>query len=284
MPSDIPKDDRCAAKVTSKVGLEVHDDVLDQSFSDDDGMVAVVVTDGEHEQQVDPTWDDVLPLLRKEWNTSAVVIQREDDDNIYRERVEIEDDDPYVTNRTNQLDGYCLRYPMDNGRCYVHQGGAPEGNAFRMKHGLYTNRSKFVQWLEDTGRDEDRRFIEIMVDSWLDDAPFERDNTAKVNELYRAAVDQLRLWYAVDEFVDLDDEPGTSEGEYSGLVYEQVIGVGEDDQPIESVDENPINLPYSRLDRDVQKKLKNMGIYDSPEKQDAEATQTLAEALSGGSE
>lgn len=281
MPSDVPKDGRCGSKVTTKIGLEVHDEVLDESFSDEDGMLAVVLYDGEHEQEVDAEYADVLPMLRRGWNTEAVIVERETEDSIDHERITIEDDDPYVTNRTTRLDGYCLRYPMDHGRCYVHQGSAREGDVRAMKHGLYTDRSRFVQWLEDEGRDEDRQMIEMMVDSWIGDADFDRDNVGKVNELYRLAIDQVRLFYAQDEFVEKADGDHNKSGEYSGLAYKQVIGTNDEGEPIEVFDENALNLPYSRLHSDVQQSLTKMGIYDSPEDKQAEATQSIAQALSG---
>lgn len=318
MPSDVPKDGRCGARVSDKVGLEVHDSVLGKVFVDsdrrpedvatdsdvvnhvdgdepvdeyvdgddelDDGydeeMVAVVVSDGEHEKEVDPTWDDVLPLLREEWYTEAVIVERETDDAIEHDRVTIEDDDPYVTNRGVELQGYCLRWPMDNGTCYVHQGPAEKGNTRRTTHGFYMKRSKFFNWLKESGREKDVEFIHEMVDSWVEDAPFDWSNSAKVNVLYRKAVDQLRLWYSVDEYVDKSDGPHNESGEYSGLAYTRIVGTNDDGEEIEVFDESPLNLPYSRLDRDVRGTLKDMGIYDSPEKEQAEATQSLAQALS----
>lgn len=301
MPSDTPQDDRCAAKVVRKTGLEVHDSVLEQVFVDpnvreqdsptesdvsgpdeeyDDVMETLVLFDGDHENEIDPEWEESMRLLRRDWFVEAVIVKRETDDAIDYECITIEDDDPYVTNRGTVFKGYCLSYPMDNGRCYQH-GGASTGSEFgRMKTGLYTNRSKFLDWVEKEKSPKDREFVEMMVDSWLDEAPFGRESKAKVNELYRCAADQLRLWYANDEYVTKGDGPHNEEGEYSGLSYTRIVGTNDDGEEIEVFDESPLNLAYSRLDRDVTTKLTKMGVYDSPEKEQAEATQSLAQALS----
>jgi hypothetical protein len=101
---------------------------------------------------------------------------------------------------------------------------------------------------------------------------FDRENVAMVNELYRCGIDQLRAWEGVDEFVN--------NGSKDGLVTEQQIYDGED--VIEIEDEHPANLPYSRLDRDIQSKLKDLGIYgEDPESKKADATDSLARKLSG---
>ena len=92
-----------------------------------------------------------------------------------------------------------------------------------------------------------------------------------VNELYRCAIDQVRAWMGIEEFVE--------DGEIDGIVKEQEIFDGEEVHEIE--DEHPANLPYSRLDNDVRSKLKDMNIFDSPEAQQADATESLAQKLSG---
>jgi hypothetical protein len=65
------------------------------------------------------------------------------------------------------------------------------------------------------------------------------------------------------------------------MIKEQVTDYGEHGEPQMTVDEHPVNLPLSRLDRDVSKRLKELGIYDDPESEKADATKSLAEALSG---
>ena len=285
MPSEHPKSDRCAASVVDKVGLEVHADTITVPDDVDADVVLENIADRDDEDRWVLT-DDVIHEVTLERDGETVALEADyttvidylrngfDVETLVHlaDAVEIplvvDDPDPYVTNARTDHQGYCLRYPMDNGRCYVHggvSGGAPEGNVNAMTHGLKARRSNYYQSLED----EDKAFVEAMVDSWLEDAPFDRNNVAKVTELYRIGIDQHRLWRATDEYVD------------DGLVTERIIGTDEQGAPIYADDENPVNMPYSRLDGDVYKKLKELGCLDDPESQKAEAEMSLAKKLSG---
>lgn len=285
MASEQPLPDRCGARVVDKVGLDVHaDDVsLDPDESKDtdvepSDLVADIETDHEYvftdavidsvllesdEETVTegPEYIDVVKLLRHGHNLAAVDLTTPDGSVI---RAIVEDEDPYVTNHEIDHKGYCERYPMDCGRCYVHKK-APKGNTRAMTHGLTAQRTNYYEAQDE----EDKEFIEAMVDSWIESAPFGRDNVAKVNELYRIAVDQHRLWNATDEYVD------------EGMVTETVVDYDPEKGKITTDDGNPVNLPYSRLDRDLFKKLKELGCLSDPDSQQAEATMSLAQKLSG---
>lgn len=289
MASEHPKPDRCGASVIDKVGIEIHsetfstdadldvDDLAEYDDEDrpvltDEQLRSVIVTDGDVEEALEPEYVTVVDYLRSGFDTKAVRLLDPD------ATLVVEDDDPYVTNARTELEGYCERYPMDNGRCYVHGGnatGAPEGNTNAMKHGLKARRSNYYEQLDD----EEKAFVEAMVDSWLEDAPFDRGNAAKVTEIYRIAIDQHRLWNATDEYVE------------DGITTEEVLTddtgspvYDENGDPVTKEVENPANLPYSRLDRDLFKKLKELGCLDDPDSQDAEAKESLAQKLSGLSE
>lgn len=262
MVSENPRPDRCGAKVITRVGLEIHDDVIDQSFYTDEIESVVIERDGE-ETRVDPEYRTMMDHLRSGFSTSAVILATSD--NGEEQRIEIEDDDPYVTNEDTDLDGYCERYHMDNGRCYVHggnnEGSFEEGNVQGMTHGLRASRSNYYNNLDD----DEKALVHQIADSWIDNAPFDRDNFSKANEVMRIAVDQLRLWKAHDEFND-------------GIVKEQMKEIDGEMQLVE--DENPANLPYDRLDRTTMSKLKDLGCLDDPDSQQAEATESLAEKFS----
>lgn len=256
----------------------------DYDYHFDDGEIETVVLerDGGVEQVEEvPEFDEVMPYMRSGFELTAMYLELDqeqvdgapDDTTSIQLTIEVDDEDPYVRNNGTELQGYCLRYPMDCGRCYVHGGatdGAGEGNTNAMTHGLWAKRTNFY----NSRSQEDKEFIETMVDSWVQDAPFGRDNAAKVNELYRIAVDQLRLWYAVDDYVDENDD-------VKQLAYEQIVDTDERGNPIEAEEANPINLEYSRLDRDVVKKLEKLGCLDSPDAQKADAQASLAQKLSG---
>lgn len=186
-----------------------------------------------------------------------------------------------VTNRYNELQGYCEHWPMhDRKRCNNHSKVDPKemegndrakGTANGMKHGLYARRTNYYQALDE----EDQLFVEGMVDSWLEDAPFDRDNAAKLNELYRIAIDQHRAMNALDEYVE--------DGELEGMTKEVTVDYDPDTGEITALDEHPVNLPYSRLDRDIVKKLGELNILDSNDI-DEETTESIAKLLSAGAD
>lgn len=255
--------------------------VEDYDYHIDDSVIETIVLAREGDPapvECDPEFDEAMQYMRSGFDLISLELVRSvADKEGEADRVEchlaVADADPYVRNRTTEVQGYCLRYPMDCGRCYVHGGatnGPGEGNTNAMTHGLHAKRTNFYK----TRSEEDKAFIEAMVDSWLESAPFDRNDAAKVNELYRVAIDQLRLWHAVDEYVDED-------GEVARLAYEQVVGQDEMGAPIEAEQANPINLEYSRLDGDTLKKLEKLGCLDDPESQKADAQMSLAQKLSG---
>lgn len=186
-----------------------------------------------------------------------------------------------VTNRYNELQGYCANFP-DAGEQYCeYHAGRQTGNPYgyteaeakaNVTHGLYARRTNYYKALEE----EDRAFVEGMVRSWLEDAPFDRNNSAKVNELYRIAIDQHRAWRSLDEYVG---EDGTLEG----MTKEVTVDYDpETKEEVTAEDEHPINLAYSRLDRDIVKRLKEMEIYGSDDSTAEEAVESIATLLSGG--
>lgn len=264
MASEEPLPDRCAATVTDRVGLEVHDDVLEEVFSSADRVESVVLERGAVRTEKEPEYGDLVSYLKNGFVVAQVNLRPsdadEDDGRIVP--IDIEDDDPKVTHHDTEVQGYCERYPMENGRCYVHGGdaGAPEGNLNAMKHGLLAKRSSYYEHLDY----EEKSFIEQLADSWIENAPFDRDNFAKVTEVYRIAVDQFRMWEAHDEL-------------NNGLVYSQYEDLDMDNQKINTDQENPANLAYDRLDSTTIRKLKELGCLDDPESQKAEQMESLAD-------
>lgn len=314
MVAETPTDGRCNAHVTDKVGLNVECQV-----ETDDGVDEIVISDldfdvvrlnGEDGFVVEcaPSYEHVRKFLWDDHELTHIAVPVDGDGSVGATHDELVDcagvalvedegmvsadtrsgspktdlDDhawldvsaivEKVTNRDKELQGYCEKYPMkENGtdRCYSHQGGGPaKGNTNAMTHGLYAQRTNFYQALGD----DDKAFVEAMVDSWVDQAPFGRNNPGMVNTLYRCAIDQLRAWFAVDETID-------ENGGLEGLTKVQEVEI--DGQYVELEDEHPVNMPYSRLTSDVRMELKDIGVYDSPEKQQAEATSSLAQKLSG---
>lgn len=266
MVSEQPLEDRCGARVVDKIGIEIHADDHDQVFTDED-LEAVIIHDGSQERREEPEYIDVVKYLRYDYDVTAVVLSpsEADEDGEEEREVAIEDDDPYVTNRDTELQGYCERYPMDNGRCYVHGGeseGPGEGNMHRVTHGLSVK--KLSGYYENKLDEEEKALVHALTESWIDNAPFDRDNFAKYTSVLRIAIDQVRLWKAQDFFRQHD------------FIDDFVVDYDMDGGELTAIQENPANLPYSRLDRDNFKKLKELGCLDDPDSQQADAVESLA--------
>lgn len=176
----------------------------------------------------------------------------------------------------SELVGYCERWPNggDATRCNEHINTSPTPEN-RVEHGMYAKRTNYWKALTN----EERVFIEELIDSWVADAPFGRDHAGKLNDLYRAAIDQHRYWNGIDEYEE--------DGEIKGLVTEDPIVDDEgelvrDDQGevVTMEEEHPANLPLSRISKDVMSTLKELDVVQE-EDETANAVDSLAEALSG---
>lgn len=150
------------------------------------------------------------------------------------------------------------------GKCKQHGGassGAPEGNGNAETHGLTADREK---WFE-RHREDAEPVVRALVESYVADAPFTFEKSAKVDLLTEVAIDQVRIRRANDV---LDE-----------FVTEQVVGQTDDGQPIVTVEENPAHMPRSRIKRDNTRILKELGILQDPDSAQAAATQSLAEVI-----
>jgi hypothetical protein len=79
------------------------------------------------------------------------------------------------------------------------------------------------------------------------------------------AIDQARL-RASNEVID-------------GFLDEQIVGTREDGTPIVRVEEHPAHLPRDRIKRTNLRVLKDLGVLDGPDLEQADATKTIAEVL-----
>ena len=139
--------------------------------------------------------------------------------------------------------------------------GAPANNGNAETHGLRADRQ---QWFE-RHRDDAGELIRAIVASYVSDAPFGWQQTAKVDQLCEVAIDQARLRQS-NEFLD-------------EFLTEQTVTVTEDGHEITELEENPAHMPRDRIKRTNTKILKELGVLDDPETASAAATLTLAEVL-----
>lgn len=312
MVADEPTEGRCNVRVIDKIGLDVECTVNDTELVLTDHLFDIARLVGPHGGVVDADadygsvqkflWEDYelhdvgviddsvgedSPVSRLQnivGETNFVDVIADEEQSAPDTTVDLTHEAPpvwfdisaivdNVTNRTSVTQGFCERYQLNEegeDHCYVHRGngGPPTGNTNAMDHGLYAQRSNFYSALDD----EDKQYVEALVDSWIDIAPFDRDTPAMVDTLYQCAIDQLRAWRGQDEYLD-------ESGGIEGLVKTQDVEI--DGEMVELEDEHPVNMAYSRLKDDVRKQLKDIGVYDSPEAQQAEATESIARKLSG---
>lgn len=183
----------------------------------------------------------------------------------------VADSEAEIYHHDTELVGYCEKFPLndsDTGRCRHHGGCTTdeEVDRYSIENGLSATRSKYYEHLGHDAKME----IEALVDSWLDDAPFDRDHRAKMHELCRICIDQYRVWESQEQYAR------------EGMVIQSVVGVdpntGEEQTAAE---ENPMNLAYDRLDNRIYSKLDKLGILGDSEGDDQAVEISLAQKLSG---
>lgn len=174
----------------------------------------------------------------------------------------------------DQDEGFCANRSgfrtnhFDDGRCYLHGGkarDANEGNNYAEKHGLYADRQNYYS----NRSSNEQEWIDAVVESLLDDAPFSPENFAKMQMLRNIAIDMHKMQDA-NTFID-----------QAGLVQEnQTVSYSQDGKPIKEDRENPINVTYDRLNRTLTRQLKELGLLDDPDSQQADASNNIANELS----
>jgi len=162
---------------------------------------------------------------------------------------------------------------VGEGRCKFHGGagsGAPKGNVNAQKHGIYTQRSNYYDNLPG----EEKAWVDALVESMMEDAPFDKENFQKFQMVREIAIDMHKKRQANDYTSD------------EGLIQENIVRDENGDpmmregELVTETDENPVNMAYDRLDRTMTSKMKKLGLLDDPESQKAEAGQSVSEQLS----
>jgi len=167
--------------------------------------------------------------------------------------------------------GYCANpagFRTDHsgeGRCYLHGGCTPKGITNAETHGLYTKRQNYY----DNRSTEEQNWMDAIVESLLDDMPGGNDPSfAKLQMVRNIAIDMHKSKRANDYIDDI------------GVVHkDKTVGYTDDGRPIKEDQENALNIAYDRLNRTLTRQMKELGILDSPDKQNAEAKQNLADEL-----
>lgn len=181
--------------------------------------------------------------------------------------------DHRVPDEWDQDVGYCKNKAgfrtdhVGDGRCYLHGGVVKEddGRGRPIEHGMYAKRQNYYKECDDA----EQRWIDSVAESLLDDAPFGPDSFAKMQMIRNIAIDMHKLQSANDYIDDV------------GLVHkDKTVGYTDDGRPIKQDEENVLNVSYDRLNRTMTRQLKELGILEDPDSQQAAAQENIASELS----
>lgn len=162
-----------------------------------------------------------------------------------------------------------FRVDGDANRCYLHGGastGAPENNVRAQKHGIHTKRQRYY----NNCSEEEQVWIDSVIESILDDMPGSNEPSfAKLQIVRNIAIDMHKLRNAND-YID-----------EKGVVHrDKTVGYTDDGRPIKEDQENAVNIAYDRLNRTMTRQMEKLGVLDSPESQQADAQESIADELS----
>jgi len=169
-------------------------------------------------------------------------------------------------------EGYCTFKPTrDDGRCGFHteidnQIGAKKGEARNLSHGVYAK--KTVYWNEKLD-DHGRAWVEAMVDSFIENAPFGRDDLAKMELLWQTVID-IHKRYEANDYIA---EKGITQ---SRTQFVSEVGSVREDE------ENVLHITVDRLGRSNMRILKGLGIIGDEDSHAVEVGKTIVDFLSEG--
>jgi hypothetical protein len=103
----------------------------------------------------------------------------------------------------------------------------------------------------------------------LDDAPFSADNMAKLQMVRNIAIDMHKQRRA-NQYID----------EVGVVNKDKTVGYTDDGRPIKEDQENVLNVAYDRLNRTQTRQMKELGLLEDPDSQQAEAQTNIANELS----
>jgi hypothetical protein len=169
---------------------------------------------------------------------------------------------PGMCNAPKANGGYCHNKSLDyNEHCRIHAGTKYDGN---IKHGMYADRQNYYE----TCSAKEQAWIDSVVSSFLEDAPFEADNFGKFQKLRNIAIDMHKVRNANDYIKE------------EGLRKESVVGYDDDNNPILNEEEHELNVAVDRLKKTNTRELKELGVLDDPDSKKAESGMSIAKELS----
>lgn len=153
-----------------------------------------------------------------------------------------------------------------DGRCGFHtDSNVKKSTSHTKKHGLYQKRSNYYNDLSK----KEQAWIDMMIQSFLDEAPFDESHYGKVEMLRQIAIDFHKRRSANDYIRE------------KGLTQKKTAVAGEAGV-IKEDEENVLNIAIDRLGRTNCRMLKDLGVLgNEKEESRKEAAETLIGILSG---
>lgn len=141
-------------------------------------------------------------------------------------------------------------------------GGAPEGNSNSLKHGVYATPSNLTEHLSD----DELEWIQEIVDGYLERAAFDA-NDPRAERLVMVAVKLYQEWAAENQMLK------------EGLSEDTTIGVNKQGEPIVNKDSHHLRRASNQLSKESRLLLRELGLLNPPEQQQAEAQESVAQAF-----
>jgi hypothetical protein len=135
-------------------------------------------------------------------------------------------------------------------------------------HGLYAVPEYFKEHFSEEQEDRYTAYFEALCTRYERYHGHEPDEFAK-DRLSRISIECVKERLA-DEYL-------SEQADGNLLVEQQIIGQDEEGRPISVQQENKLLGALTDLKRETRLTLKDMGLLESPEQQNAEATKELAE-------
>lgn len=153
--------------------------------------------------------------------------------------------------------------PKDNDYAVGNSGGsAPEGNQNPAKHHVYSVPSNLTEHLDD----EDLAFINNLAEKYIEAAPFGPEDPRSE----RVLITCIKVWQEHSAEAQIARE---------GLSENVTVGMSESGEPITKADSHHLRRAANQLNKEVRLTLKDLSLLGSPEEQQAEATESLAQVL-----
>lgn len=172
----------------------------------------------------------------------------------------------------NSTSGFCKPHGERGGQegnqnAVGNDGGAPEENGNAIKHGARADPVNLYKNLDD----ESLAWVDGLIDGYLEIATFGEDDP-RVERLQMACTIMYQEWAAREVVL----REGPSE--------DTTIGVSEAGTPVIRTDEHHLTTTASTHNQTVRMNLKDLGLLDDPESQQADSMRSIAEILSEESE